>query len=47
MDILHPRRCETRGYEQYHEFCIASVEGDSPAEALLAAYIAAVKEGRR
>lgn len=31
-------------YEQYHEFCIASVEGDSPAEALLAAFIAAVKE---
>ena len=30
-------------YEQYHEYCIVSVEGDSPAEALLAAYIAAVR----
>ena len=30
-------------YEQYHEYCIVSVEGDFPAEALLAAYIAAVR----
>lgn len=32
-------------YEQYHEYCIASIEADSPAEALLAAYIAAVRGG--
>ena len=31
-------------YNQYHEYCIASVEGDSAAEALLSAYIAAVRE---
>jgi hypothetical protein len=30
--------------EQCHEYCIASIEADSAAEALLAAYIAAVKE---
>ena len=30
-------------YEQYHEYCIASIEADSTAEALLAAYIAAVR----
>ena len=34
-------------YEQYHEYCIASVEGNSAAEALLAAYVAAVKEEKR
>ena len=30
-------------YEQYHEYCMASVEMNSAAEALLAAYVAAVK----
>jgi len=34
-------------YEQYHEYCIASIEADSAAEALMAAYIAAVKEDKR
>lgn len=34
-------------YEQYHEYCIASIEADYAAEALLAAYIAAVKEEKR
>ena len=30
--------------EQCHEYCIASIEADSAAEALLAAYVAAVRE---
>ena len=30
-----------------HEYCMASVEMDSAAEALLAAYVAAVKEEKR
>jgi hypothetical protein len=34
-------------YNQYHESCIAGKEADTAAEALLAAYIAAVKEERR
>ncbi len=33
--------------EQCHEYCIASIEADSPVEALLTAYIAAVKEEKR
>lgn len=31
-------------YEQCHEYCMASIEADYAAEALLAAYIAAVRE---
>jgi len=35
-------------YNQYHESCIAWKEADTPAEALLTAYIAAVKkEGKQ
>jgi len=34
-------------YNQYHESCIAGKEADTAAEALLAAYIAAVKEEKR
>ena len=34
-------------YNQYHESCIAEKEADTAAEALLAAYIAAVKGKKR
>ena len=34
-------------YEQCHEYCMASIEADYAVDALLAAYIAAVKEEKR